>query len=309
MSLRTTSFTLCAALISGCTGASQSAANATEDAAVVQPVRAAPRDANAATKAANTQPARKDFSLASGPVQGAVIVGRAPSGAKSVTLNGQPLELAPDGYFLMGFDRDAENSASLAAIFEDGRRTDKYLPVRPGDWNIERVNAPPSGGAGTTQEFTRRRGPELAQINAARQIRAVSNGWRQNFIWPVKGRLSGLFGAQRIYQGTPGSYHSGMDIAAPDGAPFVAPADGVVILAADSPFTLEGYLLIIDHGMGLNSAFLHCSQLLVRKGDVVKQGQAIGKVGSTGRATGPHLHWGMKWNTARVDPKLLLPAG
>ena len=98
-----------------------------------------------------------------------------------------------------------------------------------------------------------------------------------------------------------------MDIAAPDGTPFVAPADGVVILAAQSPFTLEGNLLMIDHGKGLNSAFLHCSELLVQTGDVVKQGQIIGRVGSTGRATGPHLHWGLKWNKARVDPKLLLP--
>jgi murein DD-endopeptidase MepM/ murein hydrolase activator NlpD len=98
-----------------------------------------------------------------------------------------------------------------------------------------------------------------------------------------------------------------MDIAGPAGTPFVAPAGGVVILAASSPFTLEGNLLMIDHGMGLNSAFLHASALLVKKGDVVKQGQVIGRIGSTGRASGPHLHWGMKWNASRVDPRLLLP--
>jgi murein DD-endopeptidase MepM/ murein hydrolase activator NlpD len=125
---------------------------------------------------------------------------------------------------------------------------------------------------------------------------------------PVAGRISGLFGGQRIYNGTPGSYHSGMDIAATSGTVYVAPADGVVILAAADAFTLEGHLLIIDHGMGLNSAFLHSSELLVKEGDVVKQGQPIGKVGMTGRASGPHLHWGMKWNNARIDPKLLIPA-
>ena len=99
-----------------------------------------------------------------------------------------------------------------------------------------------------------------------------------------------------------------MDIAAASGTAFVAPADGVVVLAAADAFTLEGHLLMIDHAMGLNSAFLHASELLVKEGDVVKQGQIIGRVGATGRASGPHLHWGMKWNSARIDPKLLVPA-
>ena len=114
-----------------------------------------------------------------------------------------------------------------------------------------------------------------------------------------------MFGSQRVYRGTPGAYHSGTDIATgASGTPFVAPADGVVILVAESPFTLEGNLLMIDHGMGLNSAFLHCSQVLVREGDVVKQGQTIGLIGMTGRATGPHLHWSMKWRDSRLDPIL-----
>jgi murein DD-endopeptidase MepM/ murein hydrolase activator NlpD len=86
---------------------------------------------------------------------------------------------------------------------------------------------------------------------------------------------------------------------------FVAPADGVVVLAAADPFTLEGRLLIVDHGAGLNSAFLHCSALLVSEGDRVRQGQPIGRVGMTGRATGPHLHWSIKWREARLDPILL----
>ena len=250
-----------------------------------------------------------EFWFSGTAVQGGLIKGQAPRGSRSVLLNGVELPLTPDGFFLMGFDRDAENSASLVALFSDGRRTERYLPVVPGDWRIEQVRANPTGGAATIAEFQARRGPELARINAARALRNRSNGWRQDFIRPVAGRTSGLFGAQRIYNGTPGSYHSGMDIAAASGTPFVAPADGVVTLAAADAFTLEGHLLMIDHGMGLNSAFLHCSELLVREGDVVRQGQVIGRVGSTGRASGPHLHWGMKWNAARVDPKLLIPAG
>ncbi len=248
-----------------------------------------------------------EFWFSGTAVQGGLIKGQAPRGARSVLLNGTELPLTPDGFFLMGFDRDAENSASLVALFSDGRRTERYLPVAPGDWRIEQVRANPTGGAATSAEFQARRGPELARIDAARAFRNSSNGWRQDFIRPVAGRTSGLFGAQRIYNGTPGSYHSGMDIAAATGTPFVAPADGVVTLAAADEFTLEGHLLMIDHGMGLNSAFLHCSELLVREGDIVRQGQLIGRVGATGRASGPHLHWGMKWNAARVDPKLLIP--
>ncbi len=249
-----------------------------------------------------------DFWLATTPVQGGLVTGRAPPGTRSVLLNGAELPLTPDGFFLMGFDRDAENSFSLVALFSDGSRSERYLPVVPGNWRIENVAANPTGGAATTAEFQARRGPELARINAARARHGDSSGWRQEFIKPVAGRVSGLFGAQRIYNGTPGSYHSGMDIAAASGTDFVAPADGVVTLAAADEFTLEGHLLMIDHGMGLNSAFLHCSQLLVKEGDTVKQGQVIGRVGATGRASGPHLHWGMKWNSARIDPKLLIPA-
>ena len=132
----------------------------------------------------------------------------------------------------------------------------------------------------------------------------AADGWRHRFIWPVKARISGLFGSQRIYRGTPGSYHSGLDLAGGAGTTYVAPADGVVVLAAREPFTLEGYLLIVDHGMGLSSAFLHSSELLVREGDEVRQGQTIGRIGATGRATGPHLHWGLTWRGARLDPLL-----
>ena len=248
-----------------------------------------------------------DFWLRDDAVQGGVIFGRAPSATTSVTMNGAPIPLDDNGYFLIGFDRDAENSASLVATLANGKTVERYLPVRPGNWKIEHVKANPTGGAATTAEFNARRGPELAQINASRTIKSDSQGWRQDFIWPVKGRISGVFGSQRIYNGSPGSYHSGLDIAMPTGTTYVAPADGVVVLAASQPFTLEGYLLIIDHGMGLSSAFLHSSELLVAKGDIVKQGQAIGKVGATGRASGPHLHWGMKWNAARTDPLLRVP--
>jgi murein DD-endopeptidase MepM/ murein hydrolase activator NlpD len=149
---------------------------------------------------------------------------------------------------------------------------------------------------------------ELARIAAARALDPPSEGWRQSFIWPARGRISGRFGAQRVYRGEPASYHSGVDVAAGAGAPVVAPADGVVVLAGPPAFSLEGNLVIVAHGMGLSSAFLHLSRVDVRPGQRVARGQAIGAVGSTGRATGPHLHWGMKWKDARIDPQVLAGA-
>ena len=141
---------------------------------------------------------------------------------------------------------------------------------------------------------------------SARAVETGSQGWRQSFLWPAAGRISGRFGSQRVYRGKPGSYHSGLDIAGGGGTTYVAPADGVVVLAAAEPFTLEGHLLIIDHGMGLNSAFLHSSELLVREGDRVTRGQPIGRIGATGRATGPHLHWALMWRGMRLDPLLFV---
>lgn len=250
-----------------------------------------------------------EFWISGAAVQGGLVIGRAPKGAGSVFLDDVALELSPDSFFLIGFDRDAPMQARLVAMLADGSKMERNITVALGNWRIENVAANITGGAKSSAEFQARRSAELAQITAARAVRSDSEGWRQSFIRPVSGRISGLFGAQRIYNGTPGSYHNGMDIAAARGQDFVAPADGVVTLAANDAFTLEGHLLMIDHGMGLNSAFLHASELLVKKGDVVRQGQVIGRVGATGRASGPHLHWGMKWNAARIDPKLLLPSG
>jgi murein DD-endopeptidase MepM/ murein hydrolase activator NlpD len=236
--------------------------------------------------------------------QGGVVRGQAPAGTRQLTLDGTDVPLAEDGAFLIGFGRDHGPDATLVAALGDGTSVTEALAIAPTEWQIEHVNASPRGGR-SSAEFRRRRAPEIARINAARAIRSETGGWRQDFLWPVTGRISGLFGSQRIYRGEPGSYHSGVDIARPAGTPVVAPADGVVILAAQTPFTLEGYLLMIDHGMGLNSAFLHLSRIDVAEGERVTRGQRIGAVGSSGRATGPHLHWSMKWGSERIDPRFL----
>lgn len=236
--------------------------------------------------------------------QGGWIRGQAPAGTAAARLGGTELVLDEEGNFFAAFDRDAEPQAELVATLRDGRELRSPITVSPRDWNIERVNVARRAG-GTSESFMRRRQPELDAIWDARTASSDIDGWKQDFIWPLTGRISGRFGSQRIYRGEPGSYHSGIDIATGgSGDPFVAPAGGVVTLATDSPFSLEGYLLIIDHGAGLNSAFLHLSDIAVEEGDVVEQGQMLGRIGSSGRATGPHLHWSLKWHLTRLDPIL-----
>jgi len=235
--------------------------------------------------------------------QGALVRGTAPAGTVALTLDGQPVPIAAGGRFLLGFDRDAPASRRLVARLADGGEIAETLAVARRQWRIERVGMPRPAG-GPTPAFRRLREAELARIVAARSQRSASTGWMQRMIWPARGRISGAFGSQRIYRGgVPAAYHSGADVAAGAGAVVVAPADGIVTLAPPPAFSLEGNLVIVDHGMGLASAFLHLARVSVRPGQAVRQGQPIGTVGATGRATGPHLHWSLTWNGARLDPQ------
>jgi murein DD-endopeptidase MepM/ murein hydrolase activator NlpD len=243
-----------------------------------------------------------DFRLSESPRQGALLRGTAPPGTVALDMNGRQVPLAPDGRFILGLDRDAGPTAMLTARLADGSEVRLALGVAPRAWAIQHVGmARPAGGP--TPEYARLREGELARIGAARAQRSDAPGWAQRLILPAHGRISGVFGSQRIYRGgVPAAYHSGVDIAAGGGAPVVAPADGIVTLAPPPGFSLEGNLVIVDHGMGLTSAFLHLSRASVQAGDRVRQGQEIGRIGATGRATGPHLHWSLVWNGARLDP-------
>lgn len=250
------------------------------------------------------QAARSRFALAGSLIQGGTAIGTVPYGTTLLALDGAPVTVASDGRFLIAFDRDARPSALLVATLGDGSQVRETLTVQPRAWAISRIPDLPRHPV-PEPEFERVRPGEVAQINAARAMQTEAQGWRQPFLWPVTGRISTLFGSQRIYAGEPGGYHSGVDVARPEGTPVLAPADGVVILATTRPFTLEGRLLMVDHGMGLNSAFLHLSRIDVKLGERVRRGQRIGAIGKTGRVRGAHLHWGMKWRDARVDPLLI----
>jgi murein DD-endopeptidase MepM/ murein hydrolase activator NlpD len=284
------------ALIVACSGSEAGSQEAAR--AVPAPIAAEPEGSAAAAPAV-----RSEFEIEGRLIQGGYLRGTAPAGAVKVTLADQDIDLAEDGSFFAAFDRDAPETLVLEAVLPDGETLRRELAVAPRQWDIERVNVPKRSG-GTSEAWWKKRKPEWEAIVAARAKETGATGWRQDFVWPVKGRISGRFGRQRIYQGEPGSYHSGIDIAPGAGTPFVAPADGVVVLARNG-FSLEGSLIIIDHGMGLNSAFLHASKIAVEEGERVAQGQYIGNVGASGRATGPHLHWSLKWKDWRLDPLLL----
>jgi hypothetical protein len=252
------------------------------------------------------------FALGATPQQGAVLSGTVPAGTALLLLDGKPVRFAADGRFIIGFGRDAPPSALIEARLQDGRLLRLPLTIAPRRWDISSL---PTLYKGTSpsEAYQKIRAAEFAQIQAARAVDADSDGWRQAFHWPATGRISTMFGAQRNYaHGVAGAPHGGLDIARAVGGPALegaaarAPADGVVVLATDHPFSLEGNLVMIDHGFGLVSALMHLQRIDVKAGDRVVRGQAIGLIGRTGRATGPHLHWGMTWNDVRIDPILLV---
>ncbi|WP_299428986.1 M23 family metallopeptidase [Sphingomonas bacterium] len=246
-----------------------------------------------------------NFLLRGSLSQGGMAIGTVPAGTVALTLDGMAVPIAPDGMFLIGFDRDAGPAATLDATRRDGTIVSGALTIAPRAWTISRLATLPKYPV-PPADFDRLRPGEIAQINAARRVESGSTGWRQPLLWPATGRISTLFGSQRIYRnGEAGSYHSGIDVAVPAGTAVLAPADGVVILASDHPFLLEGNLLMIDHGMGLNSALMHLSRIVVTTGQAVRRGQVVAYSGATGRVTGAHLHWSLRWRGAKIDPLLV----
>ena len=244
------------------------------------------------------------FLLNKAPEQGALALGHVPANTKRLVIDGRDVRFAPDGLFAVGFGRDYASSTLMTAFLDDGRNMSERQPVRKHPWDISNLATVPHH-AQSDAEFQARRPAELAQIATGRPANGESQGWRQRFVWPVHGPITTHFGAERIYSGVSGGPHSGVDVGVPQGTPVYAPADGVITLVADHPFTLEGNLLMMDHGLNVNSAFLHLSKIIVQKGDVIHQGQLLGYSGMTGRASGPHLHWGMKWMDEKIDPMSL----
>jgi murein DD-endopeptidase MepM/ murein hydrolase activator NlpD len=232
--------------------------------------------------------------------QGGLVIAHVTPGSK-VAVNGKPVRVGEDGTVVFGAGRDEKGPLTVSV----NGRASPAIRVLPRDWPIERVNGVPPKTVNPPPDIAERIRREQAEVTVARDRDDDREDFAQGFIWPVQGRISGRFGNQRIYNGDPKAPHSGMDIAVPQGTPVKAPAAGIVTFAKPDLY-LTGGTILIDHGFGLSSNFLHLSRLDVRVGESVKQGQVIGAAGMTGRATGPHVHWGFNWFGVRLDP-LLLP--
>lgn len=236
--------------------------------------------------------------------QGALVIGHVEAGSE-VRLGARALRVSPAGDVVFGVGRDESGPVRIEVRRRDGRREQVSIAVQPREWPIERVNGVPQKTVEPPPEIAARIAREQRRVAEARTRDDARTDFLQTFVRPVQGRVSGRFGNQRVYNGKPGTPHSGMDIAAPSGTPVQAPAAGLVTFAEPDLY-LTGGTVLIDHGHGVSTNFLHLSRLDVRVGERIEQGQVVGAVGATGRASGPHLHWGMNWFEVRLDPALLL---
>lgn len=244
------------------------------------------------------------FELRGEPVQGGLIVGHA-AGDAVVRLDGEVLQRSEDGHFLIGFGRDDEQARRLTVEFSDGRTVERELVPKPREFDIQRIDGLPSQMVTPDPAALKRIRDEAAMTSQARRRRDPRSDFENGFEWPVTGPITGVYGSQRILNGEPRNPHWGLDIAAPTGTLVRAPAPGIVTLAHPDMY-FSGGTLLLDHGLGLSSAFLHLSEILVESGERVEQGDPIARVGATGRVTGPHLDWRMNLGATRVDPELLL---
>ncbi len=236
--------------------------------------------------------------------QGGLIVGRT-SPETRLELDGQPVPVGPDGAFVFGFGRDAPPRARLTVIFPDGAREERPLMIAQRQYDIQRLNGLPPDQVTPPPALLDRIRRETALVDEARQRDIPQPYFLGGFAWPAVGRISGVYGSQRILNGEPRQPHYGVDIAASVGTPVRAPADGIVTLAEPDLY-YTGATLIIDHGYRLSSTLMHLDRIDVRVGQRVRKGDTVATVGKSGRATGPHLDWRMNWRDARIDPALLV---
>lgn len=237
---------------------------------------------------------------------GRIIIGEGP-GIKEAFLNDKPLMVDAEGRFVAGFDRDAAGSQIIKVFYNSGKSETKTFNLPERKYHIEKLNIADRYVTPPKRELKRIERESQQMKQARGKVGIIDSAFYfSGFLSPVKnGRQTGIFGSQRILNGTPKTPHNGIDLAAPKGTPVLAASDGIVQIAGKN-FYYNGNFVLLDHGQGLTSVYLHMNRLLVKTGDFVKKGQQIGEVGSTGRSTGPHLHWGVQWYDKRIDPESLL---
>lgn len=235
--------------------------------------------------------------------QGGFAIGTTSPGSR-VVFEERPRRLDAEGRFLLGFSRDAPASMDVEIQAPDGNHERRRLSIARREWGIQRIDGLPPAMVTPDEADLKRIAEENRRIAAARAHDTAETWWAAGFDWPVTGPISGVYGTARILNGEPRQPHFGVDIAAPEGAPIRAPADGIVRLA-ETDLYYTGGTVILDHGFGLSSTYLHMSEVAVRVGDRPARGERIGAVGATGRATGPHLCWRFNLFATRLDPELV----
>ncbi len=241
------------------------------------------------------------FGLSGAIEQGGLVQGRA-GPVTEVSLNNRALRLTSNGRFIFGIGRDEKGPLILKLRYPDGRIEERRLAVAKRTWRIQRLTGLPRAMVTPPKRLMARLTREYFLVRAARKIDSPATFWGEGLDWSVYGRVSGVFGSQRFYNGAPRAFHTGVDVAKPPGSPIRAPAGGVVTLAHEGMY-FAGKIVMIDHGHGLTSSLLHMSKILVKVGDKVRKGQTIGFVGATGRTTGPNVHWSLSWFQTRIDPQ------
>lgn len=235
--------------------------------------------------------------------QGAFHVGQGAEGA-SVALDGRALRVSRSGRFALAFHRDHGPEARLT-IRRGAASETRVLRVAPRDWPVQRITGLPPAMVNPDAAALVRFRAEAARIAGIRRQDRDAEGFAAPLLWPCEGRISGVFGSQRILNGEARAPHLGIDIAVPTGTPVRAALAGRVVLAADLYF--NGLTVILDHGHGVTTTYSHLSAFRAEEGTEAAQGEVIGLVGATGRVTGPHLDFRIHWFDRAADPLPLLP--
>lgn len=240
-------------------------------------------------------------------VQGGMVIAKADSKIASAKVDGVKIPVHPDGTTLVfGYGRDAKAESTISIELVSGDKIDKTVAIEQRKYDIDRVNGVAKKYVSPPESVLARIRADSAQVKQARASLSYRQDYLADAVRPAKGRISGVYGSQRVFNGVPKRPHFGMDIAAPVGTPVIAPWAGKVVLAEPDMY-YSGGTLIIDHGMGITSTYIHLSKLDVNVGQVLQAGDKIAEIGATGRVTGPHLDWRLNWFKRRLDPQLLLP--
>jgi murein DD-endopeptidase MepM/ murein hydrolase activator NlpD len=235
--------------------------------------------------------------------QGGLVLGQLAEG-ETVSYKGKSLKINNKNQFLLGFGRNESSKVEITVHDQLGQRN-IVLNIAARDYAIQKIEGVPQKTVNPSEEHLNRIQQDAASVRQARRLISNQDDFTAGFIEPSSGPITGVYGSQRFYNGVPKSPHYGIDYAAPTGAPVIAPAGGIITLVHNDMF-YSGGTLILDHGHGLSSTFLHLSQILVAQGQRVTPGMVIAKIGASGRATGPHLDWRMNWLDQRIDPQLVL---